>query len=688
MAFQTTLLADFARTAAVALVLASCGGGSNEPLPDQTGAGRAQPGLDMSNIASGLTLIAGYPGGAGTLDGSGTSARFSLPVSIAIDPAGNLHVADQRESDASSLVLRIVSPGGAVTTSSAPVSRYSAFDSGGNRYIAAGNSIVRVTPEGTASTLAGVADSPGFVDGSGTDARLVGIRKLVVDQSGNLYAINNKLTCLSTKPFGCTSEGGAIRKITPAGVVTTLAGYIGEGAAERIDGAGSAARFSDLHGLAIDRAGNLFAGDAGSIRRISPAGEVTTLVAAVPADPASGSLRAISDLAVGNSDELFLLASQKLYEVSRSGAVTQLVEFSNIDIGAAQPFTDTILTGVVIDGAGNFFVASQSGVVYRFTPAGTLGIFAGMPQLTGSVDGKGPLALFRNAESVDRDTDGNLFVLELGYNHIRKVAPDGTVTTLGSASGSGFVDESGAEAKALLAPRAIAVAPDGNVYIGEYTTIRKLTRAGVLTAFAGDGSFGDADGVGVKASFSSIRSMVVDNAGNLYVAEAHSVRKVTPNGVVTTLAGSSTGGSADGTGRSAFFRFPSGIALDKTGNLYIADTDNATIRKLSPDGVVTTVAGASLLRGLVDGTGSAARFNSPKEIATDEAGNVLVIDTGTVRKITPSGAVTTIAGSSQFTGTRLGDLPGNFARLSGITYLGANVFAVTDGSSVLRLAVP
>lgn len=182
--------------------------------------------------------------------------------------------------------------------------------------------------------------------------------------------------------------------------------------------------------------------------------------------------------------------------------------------------------------------------------------------------------------------------------------------------------------------------------------------------------------------------MVADNNGNLYVAEAHSIRKVTPLGVVTTLAGSSTGGISDGRGMSAHFNFPSGISLDNEGNLYIADTENATIRKLTPTGDVTTLAGTPLVRGLVDGVGSAARFNSPKDMTVDAAGNVYVIDSGTVRKVTPAGVVTTVAGNSQYSGTRLGDLPGNFTGPGGITFIGANVLAVTAGTSVLRLTVP
>jgi sugar lactone lactonase YvrE len=672
-----------ALTVTVTTVLGACGGGggsSNEGNAEQADIRRPQAGLAIGKMPPGLTLLAGYAGAPGTLDGLGTSARFSYPVNIAIDPADNLYVTDN-QANQSKLVLRRVTPDSMVTTLSAPAWQFNTIDQSGNRYMADRESVVRVASDGTISPLAGVSGSPGFVDGNGTNARLTDIRKIVVDQVGNVYAINSRWTCPNSKPVGCINEGGAIRKITPAGIVTTLAGSIGDGNATVLDGAGTAARFSDPYGLAVDGAGNLFVGDSGSIRKISATGEVTTL----PKDPSVNLGRGITDLAVSKGNELFALAGGKLYKVAPTGAMTPLANFT-IDIGLAQPFSDTALAGLVIDGAGTLFAASQTGAVYRVTPAGVVSTFAGMPARSGTVDGKGPLALFREAESIARDRDGNLYVIE-NLGRIRKISPDGTTTTLGSANGT-FVNEAGAESS-IFHPRGIAVAPDGTVYIGDFLTIRKLSKNGVLSTLAGSNQvFGDTDGVGASGTFSSIRSMVADNAGNLYVAEAHSVRKVSPGGAVTTLAGSSTGGSSDGKGAAAFFRFPSGIALDNAGNLLIADTDNATIRKLSPDGAVTTIAGSSSMRGLVDGVGSAARFNSPKDMAADEAGNVFVIDTGTVRKVTPAGVVTTIAGSSQFTGTRLGDLPGNFARLAGITYLGANVFAVSDGSSVLRLAVP
>ena len=677
MALQKKCVTRLALAATVtAHALTACGGSAGAPA-GQTEVRRAQPAPAMSNMAPGLTLFAGYTGGSGTLDGTGTSARFSGPVGIAIDPTDNLYVTDQRSSP-SDLVLRKITSGGVVTTSSAQESRYSAFDGAGNRYFAVGHSIVKVAPEGTASTLAGVADSSGMVDGSRTNARMERIGSMVTDKTGNLFVINTKFTCRGTKPIHCVNHGGVIRKITPEGAVTTIAGSIVEDVeAVSTDGIGPAARFAHPFGMTIDAGGNLFVADYQSIRRISPSGSVTTL----PRDPAVPRGSLMGDLLVGNGDTLFAIADGKLYRVATTGVMTLVAEFTSARLGIAQAFTDESLVSLAMDSAGNLFVASHRGAVYKLAPDGAISIFAGMPGFNSHVDGKGEAASFLNVTSITGDISGNLYVLD-GYRSMRKIAPDGTVSTLGPA------DENAVEGRPPD-PRGIAVAPDGTVYTGAFLTVRKLSNDGIFTDHAGEPhTYGDKDGVGKNGTFSSIRSMVADNDGNVYVAEAHSVRKVTPGGVVTTLAGSSTGGSADGKGAAAFFNFPSGIALDPAGNLYIADTDNATVRKLALDGAVTTVAGLSSVRGLVDGKGAAARFNKPKDMTADAQGNVYVIDSGTVRKITPDGVVTTIAGSSQFTGARLGELPGNFARLGGTVYLGANVLAVSDGTSVLKLAVP
>src|SRR5439155_793821 len=173
-----------------------------------------------------------------------------------------------------------------------------------------------------------------------------------------------------------------------------------------------------------------------------------------------------------------------------------------------------------------------------------------------------------------------------------------------------------------------------------------------FTTLAGpaNAGYGSADGTGSAARFRFPGSVAVDNAGSVYVADlGNTIRQVTPAGVVTTLAGlAGNGGSADGTGSAARFNNPCGVAVDSAGDVYVADTDNDTIRQVTPGGVVTTLAGLAGKGGSADGTGSAARFYYPVGVAVDSAGNVYVADyyNDTIRQVTPGGVVTTLAGSA------------------------------------------
>ena len=157
----------------------------------------------------------------------------------------------------------------------------------------------------------------------------------------------------------------------------------------------------------------------------------------------------------------------------------------------------------------------------------------------------------------------------------------------------------------------------------------------VVTTLAGSApASGSADGTGSAARFNKPGGVAVDSSGNVYVADRnnHTIRKVTPGGLVTTLAGSAgVGGSADGIGSAAEFYYPSGVAVDSSGNVYVADANNYTIRKVTPSGVVTTLAGSAGLNGSANGTGSAARFSYPNGVAVDSSGNVYVADAGTAR---------------------------------------------------------
>jgi sugar lactone lactonase YvrE len=294
----------------------------------------------------------------------------------------------------------------------------------------------------------------------------------------------------------------------------------------------------------------------------------------------------------------------------------------------------------------------QAQLVYP-TPF-TITTLAGTAGIIGLSDGTGSAAQFNSPYGVAVDGSGNVYIADKGNHTIRKITSTGVVTTLAGAAGySGFQNGTGSAAQ-FWNPNGVAVDSAGNVYVADTSNceIRKITATGVVTTLAGAAlSPGSIDGPASVARFSYPTGLAVDSAGNIYVVDSasHTIRKITSAGMVTTLAGTANnGGSSDGTGSAAQFEYPFGVAVDSDGNVYVADTGNLEIRKITAAGVVTTLAGAAFSRGSIDGSGSVARFNTPRSVAVDGAGNIYVADeqTRAIRKITATGVVTTIAGDA------------------------------------------
>jgi sugar lactone lactonase YvrE len=315
----------------------------------------------------------------------------------------------------------------------------------------------------------------------------------------------------------------------------------------------------------------------------------------------------------------------------------------------------------------------------------------------GSADGSGTAAHFDQPYGICLDSSGNLFVADKNNDTIREVSSSGAVTTFaGLAGNAGTTDATGSAARFNL-PTGVAFS-SGTLIVADSSnnTIRKITSSGVVTTFAGDSTTsGSVDGTGSDANFRQPFGVAVDSAGNIYVTDFanNSIRKITPGAIVTTLAGTegvtstaypsglpANAGSADGTGGAASFNQPTGIAIDSSGNLYVADTGNNTIRKITSAGAVTTLAGLAGTSGATDGTGSAARFNNPRGVAVDSSGNVYVADGGNtlIRKITSAGVVTTLAGT-----------PGTYAVAPGTgaaAYFDVPVGIAVDGSGNLYVS--
>ena len=260
--------------------------------------------------------------------------------------------------------------------------------------------------------------------------------------------------------------------------------------------------------------------------------------------------------------------------------------------------------------------------------------------VSGSADGLGTAASFNIPVFLAPDAAGNLYVSDLVNNMIRKITPAGSVSTLADVS-AGFNE-----------PAGIAVDPSGNVYVAENENhrIRKITPAGVVSTVAGSdsGERGNTNGSGAAARFNAPAGLTLDAAGNLYVSDNGNkqIRKITPAGEVSTFAGSGIFGSTDGNGTSASFKSPIGIVIDASGNLYVADSRSNLIRKISPTGDVSTFAGSGA-EGSTNGNGTLASFNAPEGIAIDASGNLYIADSenNLIRKINHAGDVTTLAGN-------------------------------------------
>ena len=307
---------------------------------------------------------------------------------------------------------------------------------------------------------------------------------------------------------------------------------------------------------------------------------------------------------------------------------------------------------VALDGSGNLYVGDTANdIVQKISSAGAVTALAGSSGQAGAADGVGTAARFNDPSGVTAAADGTLSVADNANATIRRITPAGVVSTFaGSSTVRGNGDATGIAAT-FSSPIGIGQDVSGNLFVADATnnTLRKITPAGVVTTLAGSaGVAGAVDGAGNLARFNHPTGIAVDATGNIFVADTtnNTIRKVTAAGVVSTLAGlAGVSGSEDGTGPGALFNNPGGMAADSSGNLYVADTGNSIIRKITPAGVVRLIAGLPGVAGLKDGTGTEAWFNQPKGLAVDGGGNLYVADTGnaTLRKITPAGVVTTVA---------------------------------------------
>jgi len=626
-------------------------------------------------------LLAGSASRHGSADGSGSAACFNRPCGIAVGSHGRLTVTDNFNH-----TVRTVTPEGVVTTlvgralssgsldGTGAVARLSwpsgaAQDNKGNVYWAdSGNHTIRkVSPDGVATTLAGSAGNSGSVDASGSKARFAWPADVAIDADGNLYVADR--------------GNHTIRKVTAEGAVTTFAGAAGM--AGRGDGVGGAARFNNPSGVAVDDVGNVYVADTGNhtIRKVVPGGEVTTLAGCagirggVDGRGVFARFNGPADVAVDRAGNVYVADrdNHMIRRVSSAGVVTTLGGAPNAmsaadGLGGCARFAQP--SGVTLGNDGCLYVADACNnriavgvptvvekrtVSAEFARRGEAGkkaaaavireqpyawdVFAGQPGAHGIDDGQGRGARLGGPQGMAIDGKGILYLADGRDNAIRKIAPDGVVSTLRrkhgafaalvgiavDASDNCYVTDSahglwkvGASGEAKRVADAsvkfgfasgVAVDGQGNVYVADYNacTLRKVTPAGEASLFAGcAGQDGNVDGVGGQARFARPSAVAMGCDGVLFVAAGNKIRKVTGQGEVTTLAASATFGRLDG------------LAVDGDGNVYAADRELHAIWKVSRKGEIAKLGGSEQAMG-----GSGWMMTG---LAVDRAGNVYVSD--------------------------------------------------------------
>jgi sugar lactone lactonase YvrE len=632
---------------------------------------------------------------AGSQQNNGLPGYVNL-TGIAVDDAGNSYITDTYKPQ----LLRKVTPQGVVSTLtlSAPAGSAGAAlhgsyalarDGAGNFYLDGGDcAIYKATPDGAVTTLAG-SGTCGSADGKGSAAGFGSIDALTADAAGNVYVATNN----------------TIRKVAPDGTVSTLAGAAGQpsSAGGSDDGDARTARFGVLLGITVDSAGNLYAIDGGiqyfrepRVRKLTPAGVVSTVAGptnAVPDVPAAAHFGYLRGPVIDSQGNLYVgeVADGTIKKITPNGAVSVLAGSPSQFVTQAVDGTGTAavfnrIAALAIDGAGNIYVGeSFSNVQYagirKVTPAAVVTTITGSVAGMGTVDGQGAAARFTSPRALAVRSDGTVLVADTGDRLIRQVSPAGAVTTLAGAS-------------SFYRPYAIAVGSDGSAYVADAdrNTISKVSTSGVVTTLAGSyrPDTPPADGQGTAANFFRTNGIAVDRSGAVLVADASTIRKIDAAGNVTTLTGtypSSDSTYADGTLAQARFLAVSAIAADADGNLYVTDMENQNVRKISKDGVVSTLAGRTRVAGDADGPAGTATFNAPEGIAVDKAGNVYVADTqnNLIRKISTGGVVTTVAGKRGLTGNSAGSPYGSLNHPSGLAFDAAGALYVTSANGIFKL---
>ncbi len=587
-------------------------------------------------LSNTVSRVAGYGSAGFGGDGSAaTAAAMGNPTGLALDALGSLYIADPGNAR----IRRVDATSGVITT-------------------VVGNGTVGLSPDGTVAASASVSEPNG----------------IAIDAAGNLYFSetgNNVVRRVAPGPDGSYATG-TLTTVVGDGVGAT-AGYSGDG------GVASAATLSSPAGIAFDQFGWLYVADTGNhvIRTVTP--------------PANGSI--ITTLA-GNGTAGYG--------------------------GDGGPATSAMLNApvaVAIDAGGNVYLADRANQVVRVvTPTGDIFAIAGNGTAAFAGDnGPAGLASVSNPGGVAVDAAGNVYVADAGNNRLRVVRPTsagifgvlGGVGTIGTAAGNGtagFGGDGGAALQAFLFnPNRVALDAAGNLYIADLYNhaIRKVTPAGTVSTVAGIGGSSGYNGDGIAATSAQLNfpmDVAVDAAGNLYIADTINsrIRRVdAQTGLIATVAGTGTFGFAGdgGSASVAQLSYPDSVAVDSAGNVYLADTSNNRVRRIdAATQAIATIAGGG--NGGDGGPATNASLNFPTAVAVDSAGNVYIADSldATVRRVTPpgpgGGLISTVAGNGTagFGGDGGPAAAASLANPTGLALDGnGNLYVADSGNDVVRI---
>ncbi len=674
--------------------------------PEDSGTGTVEPDSGTPQIDAGpprLALLAGNIGGPGNLDGFGRDARLNGPAGVVVSAKGDLYF-----TDSANHVLRKRGVDGLVTTvagqleSSGTVdgrgsnARFSsptglAIDSTGALYVADyGNHCIRkVTSDGSVSTWAGRCGISGSMDGPGFDARFLYPEGVAIGPGDVLYVTD--------------SYNQAIRRVGVDGNVSTFSGALTVGGFA--NGTATVARFSNPQSIVFMPSGQFFLVSDGSgvLRRVELNGTASTYAG----DPNMSQVfdgpidvaRFGSGTALAVAKDGSILVIERSYGVLRSlsmaaGAKTiagKLNEYGSTD-GAGAQARFNFPRAVTADALGNVFVADSNDVLRKVDAAGVVTTVAGRAAVSLRQDGVGESAGFGFPAGLTATPAGGVLVADSAGRALVSVSAVGEASVVPFAA----LPDGGVP----LAGRILGAAAQSTgdiLYVDSFVSrffrctgaIRKRSTDSTVVTVAGSlEEQGATDGPGPVARFNCPTDVVTNADGVAFVSDTrnHTIRKVATDGTVTTFAGTpGQSGSVDGAGQEARLSSPTGLMLDASGALYVADTGSHLIRKITPAGVVSTIAGTPNVSGKEDGKGPLARFFSPRGLTFDRKGNLFVSDSGnhTIRKLTPDGVVTTVIGVAGKKGTVLGLLPATLSSPQGIAILSNGQLAIATANGVV-----